>query len=255
MVKKQIQRIDRRRLLQAFGVSGLTGLAGCTQASSMMNIHDQNPGNKTQKEDHEEMLKRIPVIDIPVINGYYEGDEVWFIHTDTSEEMMAEMMTEMINYPTYHTPQLAEAVDTDEAAPLYVFTNGIDHSDEEPWGGGPFNYQIDVLDSVPGDDGYTALRNPHRVTWAEDASPEVLQSESEVLDAEEAGEVTIEQTDVVVTAPVVSWPGSPEDVHMGRGPADMDMSSQCPMHGENDSEMENHSRMNGSEMRDENDSS
>lgn len=247
--------MNRRHLLQAFGVSGLAGIAGCSQASGRMNTHDQDSDSETQDNDHEGMLKRIPVIDIPVINGYYEGDEAWFIHTDTSEEMMAEMMTEMINYPTYHTPQLAEAVDPDEAAPLYVFTNGIDHSDKEPWGGGPFNYQIDVLDSIPGDDTYTALRTPHRVTWDEEASPEILRSEAEVLDAEEAGEVTIEQTDVIVTAPVVSWPGSPETVHMGRGPADMDMSDKCPKHAENNSEMEDHSGMTSNDTGCENDSS
>lgn len=245
--------MNRRHLVQAFGVSGLAGLAGCTQASGLMNMHDQESEDEPHKDDHGGMLKRIPVINIPVINGYYEGDEVWFIHTDTSEEMMAEMMTEMINYPTYDTPQLAEAVDPEEAAPLYVFTNGIDHSDEEPWGGGPFNYQIDVLNSVPGDDEYTALRTPHQVTWNEDASPEILRSEAEVLDAEEAGDVTIEQTDVIVTAPVVSWPGSTEDVHMGRGPADMncsmceEMSEQCPIHDENESENEDHSGMNDAE--------
>lgn len=227
--------------MKALGVSSLIGFTG--YAGAQQGQQDQQATDNDATENQEEMLKRVPRIDIPVINGYYNGDEVWFLHTDVSEQQMAEMMTKMIDYPTHHTPALANAVNADEAAPLYVFTNGIDHSDEEPWGGGAFNYQIDVLNSVPDDDGYTSLRNPHRVTWEDDVSPEILESEEAVLAAENAGKLTIEQTEVVVTAPVVSWPDGPDDVHMGRGSSnmsDMDgetgMSEQCSMcdDGDND---------------------
>lgn len=240
--------------MKAIGASslvGFTGYAGAQQGQQNQQASDDDGST----DDQGGMRKRVPVIDIPVINGYYDGDEVWFLHTDASEQQMAKMMTEMIDYPTYHTPALADAADHDEAAPIYVFTNGIDQSDEEPWGGGLFNYQIDVLDSVPTDDDYTSLRNPHRVTWEEDADPRILTSEEEVVEADEAGELTVKRTEMIVTAPVVSWPGSSETVHMGGGPSGLsDMnesgmdeqcpmcengSERCPMHGGNDSGMGN----------------
>lgn len=41
------------------------------------------------------------------------------------------------------------------------------------------------------------------VIWNEAAAPRVLRSEEEILQAECAGELTIEPTDVIVNAPVV----------------------------------------------------
>lgn len=93
------------------------------------------------------------------------------------------------------------------AGAIYVFKNGVDRSDAQPWGGGPFGYQIDILDSVPDDQAYTPLRNPHIVTWTEDADPRVLTSVEELMTACSSGKLEITTTDVVVTAPIVSWPG------------------------------------------------
>ena len=52
-------------------------------------------------------------------------------------------------------------------ARVYVFTNGI--SGSEPYGGGPFMYQIDVFDSIPGQPEYSQFRIPYLVTWNDDA--------------------------------------------------------------------------------------
>ena len=144
---------------------------------------------------------------IPVIDAYYNGEKVWFIHTDVTDEAMAERLTKMVNYRTIYAPKNAEVVDIDKLAKLYVFTNGINKEGEEPWDGGPFNYQIDIFDSVPGDDDYTSVRNPSLVAWNEDATPRVLKSMSELLDAEANGELTIKKTPIVVNVPMVRWPG------------------------------------------------
>ncbi|MGZ0748432.1 DUF7482 domain-containing protein [Haloparvum sp. AD34] len=92
-----------------------------------------------------------------------------------------------------------------------MFKNGVDRSDADPWGGGPFGFQIDILDSVPDDQAYTPLRHPHVVSWTEDADARVLRSTEELMAARDAGELEIMPTNVVVTAPVVSWPGDPFD--------------------------------------------
>ena len=120
---------------------------------------------------------------------------------------MAERLTMMVGYKTVLVPKHTEAVDTDKIAKLYIFTNGISQKDAKPWGGGPFNYQIDIFDSIPGDEEYTALRNPHLVSWNEDATPRILKTENDLLEAEKAGELTIKKTPVVVNVPVVRWPG------------------------------------------------
>jgi phosphoglucomutase len=144
---------------------------------------------------------------IPLIDAYYQGKKVWFIHTGASSKEMAERLTKMVDYPTYFVPQLKEAVDLDKIAKIYVFKNGVDQSEAEPWGGGPFNFQIDMLNAVPGDSNYSPLKNPHLVIWNETADARILESEEELLKAEKNGELTVKKTDVVVNAPVVRWPG------------------------------------------------
>lgn len=206
---------DRRTLIQILGASGLLGTVGYASANREQDDQEQ-AANEPHGSESETLFERIPAVDIPVIDAYYEGDVVWFVHTDVSDEEMATRLTEMIDYPTHHTPALAEAVNLDAAAPIYVFTNGVDRSDAEPWGGGPFGFQIDVVDTVPGDEGYTSIRNPKMVTWNDDADPEILASVDQIQQAQDDGRLTIQETDVAVTAPIVSWSDGPDDPHTSR---------------------------------------
>jgi len=142
-----------------------------------------------------------PVI-MPMIDGYYEGNMVYFVHTEVSDSGMAEMMTRMINFPTLHVPELKN-IPEDQTAKVYVFTNGIPGS--EPYGGGPFMFQIDVFDSIPGQAEYSQFRVPYLVTWNENAKPRVLTSVSDIIKAESCGMLTIQKSDTVVNAPMVTW--------------------------------------------------
>ena len=45
-------------------------------------------------------------ITIPMIDGYYNGERVFFVHTEVSDKPMAEMMSWMINFPTLHISEL-----------------------------------------------------------------------------------------------------------------------------------------------------
>ncbi len=141
-------------------------------------------------------------ITIPMIDGYYNGERVFFVHTEVSDKAMAEMMTWMINFPTLHTSELKN-IPEDDMSKVYVFTNGIAGSG--PYGGGPFMFQIDVFDSIPGQIGYSQFRVPHLVTWNDDSTPRDLTSIEEILEAESNGELTIQKTDNVVNAPMIVW--------------------------------------------------
>lgn len=136
----------------------------------------------------------------PLVRGLYEGGEAFFIHTEASDAQVASMLTEMMGGPlVVVVSELAQAPEA-LLAQVYVFRNGIE-------GGGPFGYQPDIFDSVPGDNGYRPLRAVNLVSWEEDANPRVLSSLDELLDAEAAGEVTITQPGIVVNMPILSWPG------------------------------------------------
>jgi len=142
-----------------------------------------------------------PII-MPMIDGYHNGEKVFFVHTEVSDKNMADMMSMMINFPTLHVSDLANMPQS-EMSKVYVFTNGIAGSG--PYGGGPFMFQIDVFDSIPGQMGYSQFRVPHLVTWNDNSTPTILISVDEIFEAESNGELTIQKTDNVVNAPMIVW--------------------------------------------------
>ena len=143
----------------------------------------------------------VPII-MPMIDGYYKGNKVYFVHTEISDSVMADMMSKMVNFPTLHVPELKN-IPEDQMARVYVFTNGVPGS--EPYGGGPFMFQIDVFDSIPGQKEYSQFRIPYLVTWNNDTKPSILNSESVILKAESEGKVTIEKSNLVVNVPMITW--------------------------------------------------
>ncbi|MEX0657473.1 MAG: hypothetical protein WD154_08025 [Nitrosopumilaceae archaeon] len=141
-------------------------------------------------------------ITIPMIDGYYKGERVYFIHTEISDENMAQMMSSMVNFPTLYVSDL-ENISQNELANVYVFTNGVPGMG--PYGGGPFTYQIDIFDSIPDDENYSQFRVPHLVSWNNGMNPRVLTSVEQLMEAEKNGEVSIQPTQNVVNAPMIVW--------------------------------------------------
>lgn len=172
---------------------------------SMQSMMDPMPSdNQSMMMSQDQPFNPDVPITIPLIDGYYNGSKIYFIHTEVSDEKMAQMMTRMVNFPTLHVPELANMSSSGaNFSKVYVFTNGVPGS--APYGGGPFMFQIDVFDSVPGQQGYSNLHIPYLVTWNGSANPRVLTSEQEVLQAERNGELTINKTGNVVNAPIIAW--------------------------------------------------
>ena len=180
-------------------VAGIVLAAGILSAAGKAAPDPNEPALQATQSDDD------PYEMLPIIDAYYEGEKLWFIHTDVSDEPMARRLTMMVGYNTIHSPRLGE-IPRDKVGKFYAFTNGVSQEGVGPWGGGPFGYQIDIFESVPGDEIYTPLRNPHLVTWNETATPKILTSVAELLEAERNGELTIRPTNVIVSAPVVRWP-------------------------------------------------
>jgi hypothetical protein len=143
---------------------------------------------------------RAPVV--PPVNGYAEGEEILFIHTEASDSAIAKTLTEMMGSPVPVVPELARVPENTIAA-VYVFTNGV----ETEGARGPLGFQPDVFDCPVGSECYTPLRAVHLVTWADEARAEVLTSAADVRRAAERGLVSIEEPGVVVNMPLLTWPG------------------------------------------------
>jgi hypothetical protein len=137
--------------------------------------------------------------ELPAGKAYAEGREIYFVHTEASDSGVSETLTNMMKSPVMYVPSLANVPD-ESLANVYVFTNGVE-------GSGPFGFQADVFDNPPGTDGYSPLRRLNVITWAEGTTARELTSAADVLAAETAGELTIEQPGVVINMPFVVWDG------------------------------------------------
>jgi hypothetical protein len=62
-----------------------------------------------------------------------------------------------------------------------------------------------IIDTVPGRADYSPLWAVEKVTFADGVAPRLLRSRADVLAAQEAGDVTIEKTSIVVNCPVVGF--------------------------------------------------
>lgn len=137
--------------------------------------------------------------ELPAGKAWAEGREIYFVHTEASDAGVAEKLTNMMKSPVMLVPSLANVPD-DSLANVYVFTNGVE-------GSGPFGFQTDVFDNPPGTADYTPLRRLNVIAWKDESKARELKSAKEVLDAEAAGEITIEQPGVVINMPFVVWEG------------------------------------------------
>lgn len=137
--------------------------------------------------------------ELPAGKAWAEGKEIYFVHTEASDAGVSEKLTNMMKSPVILVPALANVPD-EALANVYVFTNGVK-------GSGPFGFQPDVFDNPPGTDGYSPLRRLNAVTWKDETKAREFKSAKEVLDAETAGEITIEQPGVIINMPFVIWDG------------------------------------------------
>ncbi len=192
------------RTLLIFAVLLALAVAGYWQLSSsdeegvhrpdMSSERMQDMGGMAAMSDAPQLMNLASLV-----KGYYDGDELFFIHTEASDRQVATMLTEMMGPQVVLAPRLAETP-ASLRAEVYVFQNGVE-------GMGPFGYQPDVFSSVPGTEGYSPLRAIHLVNWNADAVPRELRSVEEVHAAASRGEITINESGVVVNMPVLVWPG------------------------------------------------
>lgn len=137
----------------------------------------------------------IATIELPLLAGWYQGRLVHYISTDMSDQGMARQTA------TNYVPRLRHAL----RPPVPGQPSAVDRVYKFP----NFN-QGSVFPSAPQPAGYanasteyTPLWVVFMVNWLPGATPRVLRSEEEVLDAEEKKLVSIQATDIVVNCPIL----------------------------------------------------
>ena len=134
---------------------------------------------------------------LPLVRGFTDGNEVFYITTEVSDEKLANYLSNLSNSRVVYTPALKYAP-VQSLANIYEFTNGIK-------GSGPEGFQPNVADSQPGNNKYSPLWKVNLVTWNNSTTPRELTSEDDIVNAFKNKELTIKLTDIIVNCPFVQW--------------------------------------------------
>jgi hypothetical protein len=150
-----------------------------------------------QNETTQNLTKtNIPKV-LPLVRGFTDGNEVFYITTEVSDEKLANYLSNLSNSRVVYTPAL-KYTPAQSLANIYEFTNGIK-------GSGPEGFQPNVADSQPGNNKYSPLWKVNLVTWNNSTTPRELTSEDDIVNAFKNKELTIKLTDIIVNCPFVQW--------------------------------------------------
>jgi hypothetical protein len=116
-------------------------------------------------------------------HGLFEGEDVYFIRTDTSDQGFAQ--TEGLVW----APKIAVLSSEGLTGDAYLVEGASD--------------QPVVLSSAPGRTDFTPAWRISRGRWK--GSPRDVTSVADLRDAEAAGDLTVQSTDIVMNGPVVKW--------------------------------------------------
>lgn len=200
--QSDITTITRRKGLKLAGAAGLAALVGQPHLRTAV-AQPSTPTAGTPVPGQEVVVIVGDVVDFtlepegrwpaPVGSvtlrmhpGFFEGGDAWFIRTDASDQAFAE------EQGLVYVPLLQNALKAEGSyAEIYLF--GQDAEGQRP-----------VVSTVPGQEEFTSALRVHTVTF--DGDPDVLDSVEAIRAAEQAGTVTVEQTDIIVNYPLILWP-------------------------------------------------
>jgi hypothetical protein len=144
-------------------------------------------------------------IDIPIAKGYIDGNIAYFIATDASDKDAVSSITNNTGFPVNYAPLLNNTSDSIRGQG-YVFLNGVQ-------GEAPGGFQLPVANAVPGDKDYSPLWQTNFVKWNDNATARELKSVEEIMTAQNSGELTITETNIVVNSPAIKWQNSSQQAN------------------------------------------
>ena len=137
--------------------------------------------------------------EIPMHNGFYNGGDVYYIITDSSDAVHADTISKNQDWKVELAPLLANAPEA-ALSKTYMFVNGVS-------GDGVHGFQGEVFTSTPAQsDIYSALTSHVHVTWDDGVQPRILDSEVKILSAVKSGDITLTEVPVVLNMPQIVWP-------------------------------------------------
>jgi hypothetical protein len=135
-------------------------------------------------------------ISVPLSKGYVHGKTALFIATDASDNQVAESIKKNTGFKVNFAPDLALTPDSARQQG-YDFVNGIKTS------GSPMGFQLGIASALPGEKGYSPLYQINFVKWNANATPRILKSVAELMNAQKNRELDISKTNIVINSPAI----------------------------------------------------
>lgn len=140
----------------------------------------------------------VPAI-IPMHEGLYDGNPIFYIITDSSQQGYAEMLTTKQGWKVEIAPSIKK-IPENILQKIFIFKNGVR-------GDGINKYQKEIFTSTPSQKlQYNSLNSVIEVTWKKGQNATVLESSEEVINAEKGGRVEFNEIGVVINTPQIMWP-------------------------------------------------
>lgn len=136
-------------------------------------------------------------IDIPLLKGYENGNEIYFIATDVSDVNTASLLTNKTGFKVNYAPILSQTPESAKGQ-VFVFTNGIN-------GNGSLGFQNEVMNTKPGDKNYSPLFQINLVRWNDNANVSEIRSIGQLNQSLQNNELTINKTDIIANHPAIKW--------------------------------------------------
>ena len=155
------------------------------------------PKPDTELDTLQMSRTNIPVT-IPMHKGLYNGNSSFFIITDSSDAQYAKTISDIQEWQVTHAPPL-EYTPNATLQKLYVFKDGIR-------GSGLFGYQPNILSAVPSESNYSALVSIVEISWKTGQRPLKFENVSDIMTAFDGNRINLNDTGIVVNAPIISWP-------------------------------------------------
>lgn len=169
-----------------------------TSQDKMMDKSSDKMMEKSKENSLRLARANVPAT-IPLHQGWYEGEPVYFVITDASDPTHAEIVTNQQGWKVELAPLLANTPQ-EALSNVYLFTNGVA-------GKGIHGFQEEVFANTPAQmETYSALTSHIHVTWNDGQQAQVLNSEDAILNAEEDGLITLTKLPVVINMPQIVWP-------------------------------------------------
>ena len=159
--------------------------------TKLVSAADQHPELK--------LARTILPVTLPMHTGFYDGEDVYYVITDSSTQKYADEISQWQNYNVTAAPLLEETPET-ALGKVYLFKNGKS-------GEGLYGYQQEIFSGTPEQQMYGSLRLAVVAEWNQGHKKSVIESEKDLLEQVKNGRIVLDESETILNIPQIKWPG------------------------------------------------